>query len=174
MPRLQWDTKSCKIRLCGVCKSAWVCGAYMYVKKLNLSNLNRDFEQMSAYKTREDTLVAKGLIHQQIKASYTSSSSPHTLVQASVPSYQYLSRYRQERSGLCFTRALKQSDMTVSSQATHVASVGSVLNYLQLLLAKVEPRRGVQKKLGKRDQRQNHLHSLTQRQHRQGAGVRGE
>jgi hypothetical protein len=35
----------------------------MYVKKMNLANLNRDFEQMSAYKAREDTLVAKGLIH---------------------------------------------------------------------------------------------------------------
>jgi hypothetical protein len=59
----EFDTKSCKIRLCGVCKSAWVCGACMYVKKMNLANLNRDFEQMSAYKAREDTLVAKGLIH---------------------------------------------------------------------------------------------------------------
>jgi hypothetical protein len=57
------DAKSCKIRLCGVCKSGWVCGAYMYVKKLNPANLNRDFEQMSACKAREDTLVAKGLMH---------------------------------------------------------------------------------------------------------------
>ena len=57
----EFDTKSCKIRLCGVCKSAWVCGAYMSVNKLNLANLNRNFEQKSAYEAREDALVAKDL-----------------------------------------------------------------------------------------------------------------
>jgi hypothetical protein len=126
---------------------------HMYVKKMNLANLNRDFEQMSAFKAREDTVVAKGLIHKYLKVSQTSTSksSYTSICQYSVILVFVTVSTSAERPLFYSSSQIVRHDRIEPSNTP--SPVGSVLNYLQLLLAKVEPRRGVQKKLGKRDQR---------------------